>query len=841
MQILFNWQANSGESVRGTAPPHPAPSCHRAIRTPEFTSTLACLTLATVLNLAAIASARQGSGTSTYTAPSDWITTGTDCHTFITRDLDGDGLSDLLTIDGAGNVAVANTVGGWKASAWTTTTQVQRSEIETIAKAVIELPAGVHAAPPYDPDATIKAVTRGDFNGDDRFDFMVVYHSTRPHPHHVARLVLAANPDSGDVDSDGLCDQDEKALGTDPLNRDTDGDGLLDSWEVRGLPRGIKLWDGVDLFDPKVAKPEADQRLSPLRLEVLCAVSRYEQIDEASLRPQLDRAKKVYRALKHTNPDGTTGLWLHTMVLPQPVSMAQQGHWPLVGERQLDPLARGLMHWMQVTPGGGGQAQQTGDMGGSGNHWAAFAHELGHQLSLSHEGDSIPAWCPLYPSIMNYAFNYSLGGDPEGVQFSNGTFRATTLNEASLQEWLPYSYESLKYLEAPPFRFTLKSADVAGGAAKDQHRTLIDWNHSGTFDDSPVQADINYGGSTHAGIRKHHEVIGSAPSLATIEGTIWLASSTPTRDRITLRRYLGKDEWCSEADRISVPNSATEFDPIVVGGRVGWVLFRRLDGWRVSRFEAGKVAEPQRLADLPNADLSAIVVPRQEGERVLLITRYDDDRLEARWLIESERLSVSEPRALVTKSAVPIGLAIAPVSGKAASTRLVIASSATNSKGVPMALRVTFAAIESDEINEQELFWTRGEASGNQCTTRPSVAFTPAGQLAIFHTGWPDANGLMTAWRTMRVGNQSLDEGWLTCLMYDIWTLTRVPVSFATIGSDAIYAFRWDPGVHGDLQINNLLTAHNGWGIDADPMRDFNDAEKIGLWGIRHSILTMRK
>ena len=51
----------------------------------------------------------------------------------------------------------------------------------------------------------------------------------------------------------------------------------------------------------------------------------------------------------------------------------------------------------------------------------------------------------------------------------------------------------------------------------------------------------------------------------------------------------------------------------------------------------------------------------------------------------------------------------------------------------------------------------------------------------------------------------------------------------------AIFAYRWDAGG----KVNILQTAHNGFGIDAEPMRDFNDAEKISRWGIRHSIISM--
>ena len=42
------------------------------------------------------------------------------------------------------------------------------------------------------------------------------------------------------------------------------------------------------------------------------------------------------------------------------------------------------------------------------------------------------------------------------------------------------------------------------------------------------------------------------------------------------------------------------------------------------------------------------------------------------------------------------------------------------------------------------------------------------------------------------------------------------------------------------MTVNMVQTAHNGWGIDKEPMRDFDDCAKITQWGIRHSILLMR-
>ncbi len=713
--------------------------------------------------------------------------------------------------------------------------------------------------PAYEPKAAVLSGFRLDVDGDEAMDLATVWTCHEPHEYRVVRVALGVKPGAADRDADGLSDAEERIIGSDPLDRDSDDDGLLDGWEVKGLPRGVSLGDSIATFDrDNLGTPAGDHMLSPMRQDVLVLVSRYEQIEEAALAGQLIRAAKVYRQNTNRNPDGTTGVWVHTRIDAEAVKVADQGHWGEVGGRRLGAMERGIYHWMQVGPGGGGQAMQTGDMGGSGNHWAAFAHEVGHQLSLSHEGDSTPAWCPLYPSMMNYAFNYSIGGDPEAVGFSDGKFRATVLNENALLESLPYSYESLKYLAAPPFRFTLKAADEDENEARDQYHTLIDWNQNGVFDEGPVRADINYGGSTHGGVRRNHERIASSPSLAVIGGRVFMAATEEHGYHTWIKRYEGGEKW---TDAKAIANSASDRDPLLVGsgdGDAGFLFIRRVGGWMVASVKAAEgeggveVGAFKPLAGLPRVELSAAWVRSGEGDpgRVLLVSRFDDDRLEARWLVASESPSVSEGQELVTQSRVAVGIAQEPTlpGTVGGAGRIVIASSMPNPRGADLCLRVTEASIDGDLVQERELAWTRGETSGNQATTRPVVAFMPGAsgsdappQLVLFHTGWPDENGQMIAYRTTRIGNQALDEGWLTCMMYDIWTRTRVGVGFASTGREAVYAFRWDSGDHGDTRVNTLLVAHNGWGLDGAPMRDFDDVSKISLWGIRHSILNMRR
>lgn len=824
---------------------------------------------------------------------SDWATTGWDCSLFAEADIDHDGLADLITINGNHQLCVAFNIHTWKCAPWEVLAeQIPAEAVGLVGLDVISQSPGdevvvvmpdhviVHSEysggklnqhvrvdappgmaftadtlpgreptldpqsngargwllhegafqaldmttrgisfiptplaidpPPFEPDAALLRTFMGDVNGDQIPDTLAVFSATKPYQHRIVRVAIAPNPQSNDQDSDGLTDDEEHQIGSDPYNRDTDGDGLLDGWEVHGLPRNIAIGDGPPL--------------NPLHQDVIIAISRYEQLDEKTMKAELARAAELYGKLTNKNPDGAPGITLHYRFDATAVPADQQhsGSWRDVGNERFPAYERGFLHWMQVTPWGGGQSMQTGDMGGCGCGWAVFAHEFGHQMSLSHEGDSAPAWCPLYPSLMNYAFSYSIGGDGNAVHFSDGSFRDTILDESKLVERLPYPYEKLKYLEAGPFRFTLKD-DAPNG-------TLIDWNQNGKFDEGTVCADINYGGSTNAGARRNHDLIGAAPALCYIADKCYLITLDQPHAAISIKNYLGEEKW---SERRPIPNSAADSEPVVLGlDDHGLVFFRRTDGWRVSRFTADAAIEPIHLPDLPHCDLS---VTRING-RVLLVSRFNDDRVEARWLDWNEKPVLTPPFAWELRSQVPVAMVQNP-----ADKRLLVVSSMPNSRGSQMCMRVTYFAPAGDRLVQQETIWTRGEASGNNCTTRPVAAFTDDGQLYIFHTGWPDGAGQMTGYRTRRIGNDKLDEGWLTNMMYDIWTKTRVGVAYALGPQGAIYAYRWDSGEYGETHVNHLQTAHNGLGIDKETMRDHDDIAKMSLWGIRHSILNVRR
>ncbi|MCE9594358.1 MAG: hypothetical protein K8S98_09190 [Planctomycetes bacterium] len=747
----------------------------------------------------------------TLVAGTTWATAGSEYELFACLDTNKDGFDDVVVMTPGRTLLVAESVKGWKAAPWKALdASVWPGGLDAFEQAARAQPAPTRlpSAPPYEPESKPLRAFQGDLDGDGVADTVAVFRCSKPSDFLDLRVAFGVHANSDDQDGDGLPNSQEIALGSDPEDRDSDDDGLLDGWEVLGLPRGIAIG--------------ATNELDPRHQDVICAIAPYEGVDLNALPAEFERAKKLYAALNTTNPDGTTGVGVHFRLdatIPNAKNFG--GDWGQCGNAYFPGRERGLLHWMQLTPWGGGQSQETGDMGGAGAGFAVFAHEFGHQLSLSHTGDSGPPWCPLYPSLMNYAFSYSLAGDGNAIRFSDGRFRATTLDEKGVLEKLPYPLPELAYLAAPPFRFTLKE--------NGPNETLIDWNQNGRFDEGPVSADVNYGSSTHCGTRRDGGSTSAAPALAYVGDACFLARVAPEQGSIALVAYKGAEQW---GEPRNVPDSATNEDPLLVGTREkGFLFFRRATGWQVVRFDAATLDAPLAVASLPNvADLGGGVI----GGRLLLVARSDDDALRTFWFEDDGKTAIARAaQSLELRSKVAPGFAAEP-----GTDRVAMASAMTNSNGTPLCLRVTWYKSSGDALVEAETKWVRGEASGTNCTTRPTVLYDGDAQLNVFHTGMPAGNGLMTGWRTRRIGNLALDEGWLTSLLYDVWTSSRRAVAAANGPQGALYAFRWD--ADGWTKNNTILIGHNAFGIDPEPMRDFDDGEKIAKYGLVHSILWMQ-
>lgn len=288
-----------------------------------------------------------------------------------------------------------------------------------------------------------------------------------------------------DSDNDRLTDADEATRGTNPNNPDTDGDGLPDGDEALGTLNGLNL--------PALG---ANPRHKDILME-------YDWFDDSvgcgahSHRPVASAIALVTQAFANapvTNPDGVNGVHL--------INDYGQGG-AFTGGNLLND-ADGLIDWLgpefnaykaaNFASNRVGyfhyviMAHQYGDFSNYSSGLANFAdddlivslscstwdqavantimHELGHNLNLSHGGNTYVNWKPNYPSVMNYKFQFpgvdvDCDGYGDGVlDYSRGT--RAPLDENSLSE----------------------SAGICNSVSKD-------WNANGTIDAGLVSADIN--------------------------------------------------------------------------------------------------------------------------------------------------------------------------------------------------------------------------------------------------------------------------------------------------------------------------------------------------------------
>jgi hypothetical protein len=305
--------------------------------------------------------------------------------------------------------------------------------------------------------------------------------------------------DSNDNDNDGLlnCYEtntlffiNEFNTGTDPDDSDTDGDGISDGDEVLGTVNGLDL--------PAMGT-------NPLVRNILLE---YDWFDDAlecaahSHRPTeqiINRVALTYLNAPNVNPDGSSGIVIiqdygqggvfnqgnlindNDGVLAQGVSGAEffshkNNHFPSNRDGYFHYAI--LPHRYNVNSGSSGQAEVNGDdlivslycFNTTTNVSNTIVHELGHNLSLRHGGNSNCNFKPNYNSVMNYQFQFP-GADNNCDGAGNGV--------------LDYS----RGLNAPLNENQLvESNGICNGQA-------IDWNNSGAINASPVSFDINDDGA----------------------------------------------------------------------------------------------------------------------------------------------------------------------------------------------------------------------------------------------------------------------------------------------------------------------------------------------------------
>jgi hypothetical protein len=303
----------------------------------------------------------------------------------------------------------------------------------------------------------------------------------------VGRYGLAAGTDGfsevlfdGDVhngldpDKDGLGNGLEALFGTNPNLADTDNDGLSDSAEVIGvdsttLPSKLPLW-GANPLSPDLFL-EVDWNSCDIVNNPNCGgnadLFQMTGANAATVHSFFDPDINVHLDIGVANPATTAAQW------------TQWGNWGGATRTAafttwcdtLTPARVGLFHHFHVTSDagtGGGQSVPISTCSYGSSHRRAVAHELGHQIGLSHEGNTGTGKVnskPNYPSMINYGYAYD-----DAVSFSRNT--QPSLSPTALAE-----------TNSPLSSQVLTSLATGTWALKtDPINRKIDWNRDGQYD-----------------------------------------------------------------------------------------------------------------------------------------------------------------------------------------------------------------------------------------------------------------------------------------------------------------------------------------------------------------------
>ncbi|MFN3651722.1 MAG: FG-GAP-like repeat-containing protein [Armatimonadota bacterium] len=684
----------------------------------------------------------------------------------------------------------------------------------------------------------------GDLNGDGRPDLVRFRRDDERHAGGDVLVYLAYRDGDPDPDSDGLDAAAEQSAGSDPVRRDTDNDGLLDGWEVNG-------WRGFDL---------AALGCTPDHADILVRIQRAADLDEERTRTDMEAAVRYYAGLPVPNPDGKSGIRLHYVLEPAlPAEQVNGRDWRAVGDAHFPARMRGAWHWMLAPNAGGGQADMLSDRGSAGGRalYATFIHEFGHQLGLPHEGFWPGGWCPAYPSLMNYAYSYQLGGKAEAIGYSLGKLAHLVFDERKLSERLPLKYEEAAFLAGPPYHWRLKA---------DGDTNLIDWNWNGIFGEENVRADINYGYSTTAGVRRilmpgrdfdAQDRTGHAPFLASHADRLYAfyvraprdakadelmtpeerQAAAPIPGPVTARVLGGNGRW---SEPVTVSEDVATGDPYAVAHAGDlWLFYPTAEGLRARQVgpDGRATGDAYLLDETAGASVSAV----SWGERLLLfLWRGADRELTCR---EWSTSGAGPERGLGIRSTVPVGPCVDPLRN----TLVLACGEDQDARRKSRWLLRTFTALPDGALAEAGRRWVMGEAGRAGGTRRPTLLFEsgplagPEGRLHLIAVGTVnEANRKSCYFSYMTVADRTINDGWLQRRYYDEWTESASAVGACWYRDDIALASRWYGVANREFRDNGVYVALQGLGIQDEPMGDHNDVEFIAQRGMAHSILYLQ-
>jgi len=606
-------------------------------------------------------------------------------------------------------------------------------------------------------------------------------------------------------------------------------DGIPDDWKLNGF-RGLDL---------------KALGCKPGQVDIIAFVARYSTVDEQRVKDQLDRVVKYYANLPTKDPDGTTGWHLH-LIYQDPIPPDDQKNpWWVNRDKYLPAKYRGLAHWMQVTPGGGGQADQLGDGGTCGQNalWQVFTHEFGHQLGMDHNGFWGPAFCPIYPSLMNYAYSYSLDGSPDKVGYSTGKFDRLVLREDDLDEVLPYPIKEVEFLSQGPYHYRLQA---------DGDKTLIDWNWNGIFGEHHVRAEINYSYATSAGERDPVDKTNSAPWLFTADKQAYLlfakrdikegSKEEPTVSAdhpgtLEIRRLIQPKLWTQpqllDNDNVSGDPVAIDFKDTI------YIFYQTPKGLEVRLMKPGK--DGLDLIDHGIIDNDPTLVPtcgQADGRLFLFLWNPANGKILYR---ELDHYMLFDPgRTLDVTSEIAPGFTVDTV------THQIVIGLAQDQGTKKNRWQVRYYKDQDGELVNQSMDWIEGEKGGASGMGRCTLLFDtssdapPDGRIMFYCQG---TYGKENPWSCVYVAEQIADktwqDGWLVKRYYDEWTQTRSAPGVCWYGNDVLYAYRWVDGGYGASD-NILHVGYNGLGITDEPMGDHDDLTYMQSFGIPYGLVYLQ-